>query len=908
MPDERRQFRILYRDFLFRMVDLEVLSARGEILNLLVQFAALLAALSFVLAILFVPRYAASALSKQQLLVAAWGDEEFLIATTIGVAGLFAVMSWNAVLPDRRDSLVLGPLPVRIRTMFAAKLAAAATALGVSIAAVNIFTGLSFPVLVAGAGALGAIRSLGAYWVTMIAAGLFVFCALLALQGLAAQLVSYRLFLRMSSFLQLASFFLILGVYFLTPPLATVPGLTGPENQRLLAFLPSFWFLGLFQELNGPMHPVFGHLASRALWNLAIAFSVAATVSGLAWLRHLRRIIEQPDIVPADRSHPAARIVTFLAAKCLSKPIDRAILLFTARTIARSRQHRLLLAAYGGIGLAIALAYAKSRLYGYSKESWYQVNVPLLFGSLVLLSFTVLGVRAVFVLPISNPSSWIFRITAVYRPASYFAAVRKSLFGLTAIPVWIVSAILYFAIWPFRPALEHMAVLVLIGILLVERSLHKFRKIPFACSYLPGKANLKVALGAYGILFMFAADGGVHIEFWALHRFARFSVLFAILLAAAVWARRRTAEFARDPYNRIQFEDLPAAEVFALDLRRDGAWSGDEAYVDAIDPHFGRSLGARVRPFAIGALLLILSGIVYERVGEWRDHKRFPQIGRSFDIGGRSLNIYCSGEGEPTAILESGHSMPGFSWVLIQREIAKFTRACWYDRAGSGWSDPGPDPNWSASIARDLHKLLQAARIPPPYLLVGHSMGGFTVRVYNGLYPADVAGMVLVDSSHEDTISRIPETTTPQYLLDIQKLFLEAFGPIGLLRLSADEPDTLPRGLTREECATISSLVWQVKSQVAQVRERPLIASAEQARAAGGLGTLPLVVLTGGKSYTNPGHQKAWIELQAGLSRLSSRGRQVVVANSGHMIPFQAPQSVIEAVRDVVTEIRRDGS
>src|ERR1043166_9828190 len=88
MPDERRQFRILYRDFLFRMVDLEVLSARGEILNLLVQFAALLAALSFVLAILFVPRYAASALSKQQLLVAAWGDEEFLIATTIGVAGL----------------------------------------------------------------------------------------------------------------------------------------------------------------------------------------------------------------------------------------------------------------------------------------------------------------------------------------------------------------------------------------------------------------------------------------------------------------------------------------------------------------------------------------------------------------------------------------------------------------------------------------------------------------------------------------------------------------------------------------------------------------------------------------------------------------------------------------------------
>ena len=155
MPDERRQFRILYRDFLSRMVDIEVLSARGDIQKLLAQFGALLAALSFVLSVIMVPRYVGSTLPAAQLRIAAWGDEEFLIGITIAVVGLFAVIAWNAVLPDRRDSLVLGPLPVRLRTIFLAKVAAVATALGVSIGAVNVFTGLTVPFIAISGGAWG---------------------------------------------------------------------------------------------------------------------------------------------------------------------------------------------------------------------------------------------------------------------------------------------------------------------------------------------------------------------------------------------------------------------------------------------------------------------------------------------------------------------------------------------------------------------------------------------------------------------------------------------------------------------------------------------------------------------------------------------------------------------------------
>src|SRR5581483_223610 len=124
MPSERRQFRLLHRDFLFRMVDLELLSSHGDLQKLLGQCAALLAAFSFVMTVLMVPRYATSRLSPHALSIAAWGDEEFLISTTMAVAGLFAVIAWNAVLPDRRDSFVLGPLPVRTRTLFGAKVTA----------------------------------------------------------------------------------------------------------------------------------------------------------------------------------------------------------------------------------------------------------------------------------------------------------------------------------------------------------------------------------------------------------------------------------------------------------------------------------------------------------------------------------------------------------------------------------------------------------------------------------------------------------------------------------------------------------------------------------------------------------------------------------------------------------------
>ncbi len=141
---------VLYRLFLARMIDVEILSAGGDVRDLVVRSVSILSALSFVLAYLIVPRYTSTSLPRARLLFSIWNDQEFLLSGTIAVAGLFSVLAWNAVFPDRRDCYVLTPLPVSTGAMILAKLAAMATGLSIGLIAINAFTGLGFPPAVAG--------------------------------------------------------------------------------------------------------------------------------------------------------------------------------------------------------------------------------------------------------------------------------------------------------------------------------------------------------------------------------------------------------------------------------------------------------------------------------------------------------------------------------------------------------------------------------------------------------------------------------------------------------------------------------------------------------------------------------------------------------------------------------------
>ncbi|HEU5234636.1 MAG TPA: hypothetical protein VFU50_17375 [Terriglobales bacterium] len=582
MLSEAKQVKILFRAFLSRILDFELLSNGAESQNLLVQFAALLGAFSFVLTILLVPRYGTSTQSHAALIVNAWHDEEFLIATTIAVSAFLMVLSWDTLIPDRRDCIALGVLPVRSRTILLAKLAAIGSATGAAVVLVNIFTSFCYPLVLlpSAGGFFTLLRTFLAYWITMLAAGIFIACAVLSIQGILTQVLPQRLFFRISGLLQVTVFFFVLAIYFLKPPLATPRDLFASRPSQWLLWTPSYWFFGLFHKLNGSAPGrAFNWLALRAIWALLASLLGAAVAYALSYARTMRRIVEQPDILPAERSHGTGMLVRWLQRRAFRKPLQRALVLFTARTLARSRQHRLLIAFYFGIGVAIALAY-----FNTFRESNVQERLPIhafITASLFLLFFAILSVRASFVLPHTLRANWVFRTTLVHRPSEYLNAVRSSLYLISAFPIWIVCAVLFAGMWSGRPALEHILVLILIGVFMVERSLNGFRKIPFACSYLPGKANLKVTLALYGSIIFFGMNALGAIETWTLNRLVAYVVVLIVVAAFAAVAFHRRAEFANAPHISLQFDDVPPDSFFSLDLAGDRDLTNDDENVDS---------------------------------------------------------------------------------------------------------------------------------------------------------------------------------------------------------------------------------------------------------------------------------------------------------------------------------------
>jgi pimeloyl-ACP methyl ester carboxylesterase len=326
--------------------------------------------------------------------------------------------------------------------------------------------------------------------------------------------------------------------------------------------------------------------------------------------------------------------------------------------------------------------------------------------------------------------------------------------------------------------------------------------------------------------------------------------------------------------------------------------------------------------------IALISGRLSQQSQRARDREDFPQVGHSVDIGGRTLNIACSGAGQPAVILargdpwifqdmkavfENGLPPPGYGWAAIQHELAKTTTACWYDRAGSGWSDLGPYPRDSASHARELHALLRAAGIRPPYVLVAESSAALDARVYASNWPADVAGLVFVNGVHPDLMIRAwpgarRQESIPAFVNHSEDAMAQLFSEFGLYQLGLPNqpaPAPIPKGITSSQWNTIWRLTQSAKGRSALIQETAAWQrSTSQARAAGNLGNRPLIVLSAENTFVASQFPSVWKELQTDLSRLSTQGRQTVLdLTSGDLI-YQAPDAIIEATRQVVDSVK----
>lgn len=280
-----------------------------------------------------------------------------------------------------------------------------------------------------------------------------------------------------------------------------------------------------------------------------------------------------------------------------------------------------------------------------------------------------------------------------------------------------------------------------------------------------------------------------------------------------------------------------------------------------------------------------------------RTAERFAAPGSFVSVGRHRLHLNCNGEGSPTVIFESGLGGSSLDWVRVQPQVAAFTRACSYDRAGYGWSEPGPRPRDSARISMELELLLVNANVPAPYVLVGHSFGGFNVRLYSHNNPGQVAALVLVDSSHEDQFQRFDEagvgSTAPRH------------GSF-VLHNALHIPDGLP-----EEVAHVAKLFAVKRSSMTAFRSEleHLRHSAEQLRSASTLPDIPVVVIShriseSAASSSDAERAKIWMEMQSDLARRSARGKHIISATDEHYIQLSDPQLIVDSIRDVIESSR----
>jgi pimeloyl-ACP methyl ester carboxylesterase len=296
-------------------------------------------------------------------------------------------------------------------------------------------------------------------------------------------------------------------------------------------------------------------------------------------------------------------------------------------------------------------------------------------------------------------------------------------------------------------------------------------------------------------------------------------------------------------------------------------------------------------------LILILAGWIYEPLAESADAKAYPPPGQMVDVGGYRLQINCTGKGSPTVVIEAGWGDSSASWGWVQPEVARTTRICTYDRAGMGWSEPSPQPRTAREFAKELHTLLAKANEPGPYVLVGHSLGGYTVRVYAHDYPAEVVGVVFVDPQNLS----ISDVATPQPAPKPGESSLPSLmARIGVMRVLA-EPlgsiEDLPPG---DKQAYTANAVTPRGVQTFLNEGMGMSEGAAQARAVTTLGALPLIVLSRGKDMDADSAAS-----QARYLKLSTDSQHLIADHSGHPIMIEQPEAAVAAIVKMVEQLRK---
>ena len=319
------------------------------------------------------------------------------------------------------------------------------------------------------------------------------------------------------------------------------------------------------------------------------------------------------------------------------------------------------------------------------------------------------------------------------------------------------------------------------------------------------------------------------------------------------------------------------------------------------------------------AIFFFIAGFIYQSTRSATDIENHLPAGKLVAVNGYKMFVNCIGEGKPLIILEAGLGEGQLFWAHVHKALSSNTQVCAYDRLGKGWSQPTSKGQSSIDIVKTLHQLMTVLNLSPPYVLVGHSAGGLYVRKYAELYQEEVAGLALIDAAHEQTELHMPRqwVASRQSMESLMSL-CGALQPTGIIRLlniaeSYASILNLPASKKEQYIAAFNQNHY-CKSALLELQAYSNLSLTGQPPES--LGDIPLVVISRGlgeSDINQQGHfeksllievDQVWSRHQLELSKLSSQSRHIIAKNSGHFIPVDEPQVVIDAIETLIQQVR----
>jgi hypothetical protein len=378
-------------------------------------------------------------------------------------------------------------------------------------------------------------------------------------------LLGWRMFRRVSPFAQTIVIAALLMMFFTSLTLTGEIRAAGPASGALL-FFPPLWFLGLYQQGLGWTQPLIRELAARA--NLALWLSAITAVAAftLSYRRHVQRSLE-----PLDSGGTApgwlSRTLTALADRVLLRtPAERASFHFVCRTLLQNRRHRGLLGACVAVGLALVSQSLAGVILSGGTGWWRNPQGALMSVPIVLSFFILCGIRYVFTVPAELPANWVFRIAGSGDINHYMGGVRKAVVLIGILPLYALLLPVHVAIWGWMAACVHILFGSIVAYLLMDVLLVGFAKLPFTCSYVPGKANLRT------FWWLYVAAFGIYVSFFSGFEYVILErpVLIIALFTLAAACKAGTYFYHRHLWAEdfaIVFDDRPEPAVLTLSLR-----------------------------------------------------------------------------------------------------------------------------------------------------------------------------------------------------------------------------------------------------------------------------------------------------------------------------------------------------